>query len=106
MSIETFTIGVSLWNSSKRYRMTVDHFYSSDQVERFKIHGKNDRFIIMEKRLNIHKQPWKVTEGDFNPENIQQTAAAIFDIQAALDNYLDDRAGKNRGKYPAPRPLH
>lgn len=79
-----------------RFRMEVEHFYSSDQVERFKIHGKN-RFIIMEKRLAVKRQPWKITEGQFNTSDIQEASMAIRDMQDSIDEYLKKRNGEPGG---------
>lgn len=76
-----------------RFRMEVEHFYSSEQVERFKINGKN-RFIIMEKRLALNRQPWKITEGQFNTSDIEETAMAIRDMQDSIDEYLKKRNGE------------
>ena len=54
-----------------RFRMELEHYYSSPQVERLKIKGKNDRHILMEKRLDLKRQPWKVTKVDINTTNYQ-----------------------------------
>ena len=40
-----------------KFRMEVEHYYSSSEVERFKINGKNGRYILMEKRLKLNGQP-------------------------------------------------
>lgn len=78
--------------------MEVVHFYSSDQVERFKVKGKNDRYVILEKRLELKRQPWKLVEGTFNPQNIQEAAQALVDMQDAIDRYLDQRDGETKGQ--------
>ena len=69
--------------------MEVEHYYSSPQVERFKIKGKNDRHILMEKGLELKRQPWKVTKLDINTDNYQEAAMALRDMQDAIDNYLN-----------------
>lgn len=72
-----------------KFRTEVEHYYSSPQLERFKIKGKNDRHILMEKRLELKRQPWKVTKVDINTDNYQEAAMALRDIQDAIDNYLN-----------------
>ena len=42
----------------------------------------------MEKRLLIHKQPWKIIEGNIDTTNVEVAAMAIKNIQDALDDYL------------------
>ena len=74
-----------------RFRMEVEHYYSSSQVERFKIKGKNDRYILMEKRLDLKRQPWKVTKVDINTSNYQEASMALRDMQDAIDRYLDQK---------------
>lgn len=92
----TFHISVDT-KTKGRFRMQVLHFYSSDQVERFKVNGKNNRFVILEKRLNVKRQPWKLVEGTFTTENIQEAAQALMDMQDAIDNYLKQRDGETNG---------
>lgn len=87
----TFHITIRTWNTRKLYRMLVEHYYSSVQVERFRIKGKGDREIVMEKKLNINSQPWKITQGDIQSADIQEAAMAIRDMQDAIDNYLEAR---------------
>lgn len=86
----TFHIGVRVWNTQKVYRMLVEHYYSSLQVERFRIKGKNDREVLMEKRLNINKQQWKVS-GIIDTTDIKQAAMAVRDTQDQIDYYLEAR---------------
>lgn len=93
----TFHISVSHRKTGKTFRMLTEHYYSSPQVERFKINGKNDRFILMEKRLDNHRQPWRIVEGEIDSSNVEQTALAIFDIQVAIDKYLDQRKREGGG---------
>ena len=69
----TFHIVVGKYDKGKTYRMLVEHYYSSPQVERFKINGNGQKFIRMEKRLNIHKQPWKVIDGTVDLSNVEQS---------------------------------
>ena len=92
----TFHIQVNIYSTGKKYRMLVDHYYSSEQVERFKIHGKNERYVLMEKRLYLHRQPWKILEGKIDTTNIEQSSMAIRDIQDAIDRYLDQRKKNNQ----------
>lgn len=87
----SFHITVSVYRSGKKYRMLVEHYYSSPQVERFKVHGKNERFILLEKRLNLHRQPWKIIEGQIDTSNIEAAAMAVRDMQDSIDRYLDQR---------------
>lgn len=87
----TFHIEVRAYQTNTSYRMLVEHYYSSPQIERFKINGKGERFIKMEKRLSVHKQPWKIIEGEIAPENVKQAAMAIVDIQNSIDKYLAQR---------------
>lgn len=87
----TFHISVKTWNTQKVYRMLVEHYYSSVQVERFRIKGKNDREILLEKRLTVHKQPWKIIQGNIETTDIKQAALAVRDTQDAIDFYLDLR---------------
>lgn len=77
--------------------MEVEHYYSSPQVERFKIKGRNERFVLMEKRLELKQQPWKVTKVDINNTNYEEAAMALRDMQDAIDNYLDKRNGETEG---------
>ncbi|MEJ8843863.1 hypothetical protein WG954_15840 [Lacibacter sp. H375] len=74
-----------------RFRMEVEHYYSSPQVERFKIKGKSDRFILMEKRIELKRQKWKVTKAEINSTNYQEVSMAVRDMQDAIDNYLSKR---------------
>lgn len=74
-----------------KFRMEVEHYYSSKEVERFKIKGKNDRHIPMEKRLRLKRQPWKLTKIDINNINYPEAAMAIRDMQDAIDRYLEAR---------------
>lgn len=83
----TVHISVRTWNTRQVYNMLVEHYYSSEQVERFRIKGK-DREILLEKRLTEHRQPWKITKGNIDTTNIERTAMAIRDTQEAIDNYL------------------
>ena len=76
--------------------MEVEHYYSSKEVERFKIKGKNNRHILMEKRLRLKRQPWKVTKIDINNINYPEAAMAIRDMQDAIDRYLEV-SGKKKG---------
>jgi hypothetical protein len=87
----TFHITVDVFRSGKKYRMLVEHYYSSPQVERFKINGKNDRYILLEKRLSLHRQPWKIIEGQIDTSNIEAAAMAVRDVQDSIDRYLDQR---------------
>lgn len=70
--------------------MLVEHYYSSPQVERFRIKGKNDREVLMEKRLNVNKQQWKVS-GIINTNDIKEAAMAVRDTQDQIDYYLQAR---------------
>jgi hypothetical protein len=83
-----FHIATMVFGTGKTFRLLVEHYYSSDQVERFKVFGKNERFVAMEKRLQIHKQPWKIIEGNIYTTNVEVAAMAIKNIQDALDDYL------------------
>ena len=74
-----------------KFRMEVEHYYSSPELERFKINGKNERYILMEKRRKLKRQPWKVTKIDVNSINYQEAAMAIRDMQDAIDNYLEEK---------------
>ena len=84
----TFHIVTMVFGTGKTFRLLVEHYYSSDQVERFKVFGKNERYVAMEKRLQIHRQPWRIIEGDIDTSNIETAAMAIKNIQDALDDYL------------------
>jgi hypothetical protein len=92
----TFRISVHT-RTRGNFNMEVEHYYSSPQVERFKIKGKNDRHILMEKRLELKRQPWKVTKVDINTTNYQEAAMALRDVQDAIDRYLDQRDGESTG---------
>ena len=83
------TFHIEVTTPKGKFRMEVEHYYSSPQVERFKIKGKNDRHILMEKRLELKRQPWKVTKVDINTGNYQEAAMALRDMQDAIDNYLN-----------------
>ena len=93
----TFRISVHT-RTRGTFNMEVEHYYSSPQVERFKIKGKNDRYILMEKRLDLKRQPWKVTKIDINTTNYQEASMALRDMQDAIDRYLDQRDGETKGK--------
>jgi len=95
----TFHIVVDVYKNGKltKYRMLVDHYYSSDQVERFKVHGKNDKHILMERKLNVHKQPWKLLNMDISGNDIKSITQSIRDIQLAIDRYLEQRDGEREG---------
>lgn len=71
--------------------MEVEHYYSSTRLERFNIKGKNNRSILMEKRLELKRQPWKITKLDINTINYEEAATALRDMQEAIDHYLDKR---------------
>lgn len=90
--LNTFTIVVKKMNTPTVFTMKVDHVYSSEQLERFKVHGKNGRYVIMEKRLLNNRSPWKITDGVptglKTKEEFESAAMAIRDIQDKLDNYL------------------
>lgn len=76
----------------RNYRMMVEHFYTSDQVERFRIQGKEKQMII-EKRLKESRK-WKILEGaplPKNPGDEDQLALHILNIQRSLDRYLEER---------------
>lgn len=92
----TFHISVDT-KTKGRFRMEVEHYYSSPQVERFRIKGKNDRYILMEKRLELKLQPWKVTHVDINTSNYQEAAMALRDMQDAIDRYLDQKGNATTG---------
>jgi hypothetical protein len=74
-----------------RFRMEVEHVFSSPQVERFKIKGQNNRFVLMEKRLNLKRQPWKVTQLEMSSTNYTEAAMALRDMQDAIDAYLEEK---------------
>lgn len=93
MSSHSFHIMVETKTKGK-FRMEVEHYYSSPQVERFKIKGKNDRYILMEKRLELKRQPWKVTKIDINTSNYQEVSMALRDMQDAIDSYLNQKGNK------------
>jgi hypothetical protein len=95
-SSNNFHIMIDVKDKGK-FRMEVEHYYSSPQVERFKIKGKNDRYILMEKRLELKRQPWKVTKVDITTTNYQEASMALRDMQDAIDNYLDQRDGQAEG---------
>ena len=80
-----------------RFRMEVEHYYSSPQVDRFKINGKNDRYILMEKRVELKRQPWKVTKVDINTTNYQEASMALRDMQDAIDRFLSQSDGATQG---------
>jgi hypothetical protein len=92
----TFHISVDT-KSKGRFRMEVEHYYSSPQIERFRVNGKNDRYILMEKRLDLKRQPWKVTKVDINTTNYQEASMALRDMQDAIDRYLDQRDNATNG---------
>ena len=92
----TFHITVDT-KTKGRFHMEVEHYYSSPQVERFKIKGRNNRFILMEKRLELKRQPWKITKIDINSTNYQEASMALRDMQDAIDNYLQKRNGETDG---------
>lgn len=96
--INTFNVTIYQYKDGKRigYNRKVDHIYSSDQVERFKIYGSGNKVMIIEKRLMINKQPWKIIEGLVNTDDIEKAAMAIFNLQNALDEYLDEKSGKKK----------
>ena len=93
----SFHISVDVRNKGK-FRMEVEHYYSSPQVERFKIKGKNDRYILMEKRLELKRQPWKVTKVDITTTNYQEASMALRDMQDAIDGYLKAREMNKEGE--------
>ena len=93
----TFHISVTT-KTQGRFRMEVEHYYSSPQVERFKIKGKNDRYILMEKRLQLKRQPWKVTKADITTTNYQEVSMALRDMQDAIDGYLKAREMNKEGE--------
>jgi hypothetical protein len=87
----TFTISIVAYNPYKKYQMRVEHYYSSVQVERFRIAGKDERVIELEKRLALNKQPWKIVKGDIDTSNVERSAMAIRDVQDSIDDYLEQR---------------
>ena len=95
---ENFQIQVTVYPENKIHRLAVNHFYTSPQAERFKIHGRNNRFIILEKRVEGRKQSWKMIEGTITAANLEQTSVVIRNIQDALETYLKKRKQALFGK--------
>lgn len=75
--------------------MEVEHYYSSSRLERFKIKGQNNRYILMEKRLEVKRQPWKITKIDIDTIDYEEASTALRDMQDAIDHYLDKRKQEN-----------
>lgn len=105
--LDTFKIAVQVSErkngrniNPKVYHMEVQHIYSSEQVERFRILGK-DRSMMMEKRLVGKTRQWKIVDAprEIGLSQIEAHASAILQMQNAIDRYLDDRAGKNINIY-------
>jgi hypothetical protein len=90
-----FHITIMVFGTNKTYKLLCEHYYSSDQVERFKVFGKNDRYVAMEKRLNIHKQPWRILEGDIDLANVEMASVAIMNTQDSLNDYLKAKKENN-----------
>jgi hypothetical protein len=94
-----FDIIISKMQGGNRYKMRATHIWSSEQVERFKITG-GDRYILMEKRLDNHKQPWKITEGNFKTGiDTDKATWAIMEMKEILDHYLKNRNGQFEGQF-------
>lgn len=80
--------------------MLVNHYYSSDQVERFKIEGR-DRWIKMEKRL-LHKgtgNGWKLIDGSIISRYNTHIPSVLVQITGAIDQYLESRDIKQTTGY-------
>jgi phage gp36-like protein len=45
----------------------------------------------MEKRVNVHKQPWKLLSGNPDKSNIERASMALRDVQDSIDEYLEQR---------------
>ena len=49
------------------------------------------------KRLELKRQPWKVTKVEINTSNYQEVSMVLRDMQDAIDNYLDQRGNETEG---------
>lgn len=86
--------------SPRAHYVTAVHYYSSKQVERFRVYyGKKqepDLYIAYEKRLWLKKQPWRIIENvnliteSTNPHK----ATYQLHIEKSLDQYLKEREKK------------
>lgn len=63
----------------------VDHYYTSDQVERFRVHGRQ-RIILVEK-IKGQSQPWRMTNIPANESQAVMDTLAIIIRQ--IEKYLD-----------------
>lgn len=87
----SFHITVRQHPTLDHYRMLVEHYYSSPEVERFKVNGAGGKFVAMEKILMEHGGRWQVIGGDFAIKNYERVSMGIMSMQIAIDEYLKVR---------------
>ena len=98
------TFDVIISNANGKFKMLVQHYYSSPQVERFKI-SAGGRHIVMEKLLDRKRQPWKIVEGMPVKGDLQEAALSVMSLQNTIDYYLNTRnKDVQEGHIKLPRP--
>ena len=83
------------------FRFYFHHFYSSNQVERFRLTSKKgEKQIIIEKKLFNVRQPWKIIGGELRTKNAFDAALTLLIITKKIDLYLDEYHTSRKGKNP------
>ena len=92
---EKFEIVIQRWKDSKKFKMSVECVYVSEQVLRFKITG-GQKEMIMEKLLLKKTYPWKITKINFQLDgNDEAVAMAIMNIQDAIEERINPSTKPN-----------
>lgn len=88
--IAEFYIKVHIFRKGD-FNFRVEHYESSEQVERFRVFIKGENCLGFEKRKLNRKQPWKVISTNFEITDAPTAALTIFQIEKHLDNYLAEK---------------
>ena len=73
------------------FRFYFHHFYSSSQVERFKLSAKKGaKTIVLEKTLFNMRKPWKIIAGEIVTKDPRDAAMTLLYITKRIDLYLNE----------------
>lgn len=85
------------------FPLTVDHFYSSAQIERFRIYGHHGP-VILEKRLLIPGIKWKFISGKVMSKDKKLVGDVFAQVATAIDAYLKERNPEMKFGHQVPKP--
>ena len=72
------------------FRFYFHHFYSSNQVERFRLLAKKRaKTIVLEKRLFNSYKPWKIIEGEVTTKDPRDAAMTLLYVTKQIELYLE-----------------